>query len=357
MSKWLKISELNNLQTEINEKIGMEEDAFYLSQRGIMKSSEFGELTYPSSVYGSININTNLNEMVDGSILFVSQQQFGIHLLDKIPCKVIIIIGDDDHMFPYVHFKLEENDVDCHNLYKLYGSHIFARTDHLEQTSLLYNKVNFTRFIESEKILHCFIENCAITHDKITKIPIGINYHSFFFDHGFTISKQDNEIKMIVENAIPLENRLIKCYGYFHHTIDPNGAIFTYDRRDALAQIPSELIDYEKHYLYKYDSYKKQTDYVFIVSPHGNGLDCHRTWESILLGCIPIVKTSVIDILYDDLPVLIVNEWSDITQELLNNTLKLFSEKTFNYGKITLKYWLEQIYGLRDLKRKDFEQS
>jgi len=31
----------------------------------------------------------------------------------------------------------------------------------------------------------------------------------------------------------------------------------------------------------------------FVVSPPGNGVDCHRTWESLYLGSIPIVKDSV----------------------------------------------------------------
>ena len=29
--------------------------------------------------------------------------------------------------------------------------------------------------------------------------------------------------------------------------------------------------------------------YTFILSPAGIGLDCHRTWEALCLGCIPIV--------------------------------------------------------------------
>ncbi|CAF4740942.1 unnamed protein product, partial [Rotaria sp. Silwood2] len=27
----------------------------------------------------------------------------------------------------------------------------------------------------------------------------------------------------------------------------------------------------------------------FILSPRGNGLDCHRTWEAFLMGAVPIV--------------------------------------------------------------------
>ena len=29
----------------------------------------------------------------------------------------------------------------------------------------------------------------------------------------------------------------------------------------------------------------------FVLSPPGNGLDCHRTWEALLMGAVPIVLT------------------------------------------------------------------
>ena len=80
-----------------------------------------------------------------------------------------------------------------------------------------------------------------------------------------------------------------------------------------------------------------------MISPHGNGLDCHRTWEALCLNCIPIVKTSPLDNLYIDLPVLIVNEWNDISMELLEKTANDFKDKTFNYDKLTLQYWMDKI--------------
>jgi hypothetical protein len=58
-------------------------------------------------------------------------------------------------------------------------------------------------------------------------------------------------------------------------------------------------------------SFTNQIKYAFVISPHGNGLDCHRTWEALCLGCIVIVKKSPIDTLYTDLPVLIIDNWSD----------------------------------------------
>ena len=32
--------------------------------------------------------------------------------------------------------------------------------------------------------------------------------------------------------------------------------------------------------------------YAFVASPPGNGFDCHRTWEALVLGCIVIVQNS-----------------------------------------------------------------
>jgi hypothetical protein len=42
------------------------------------------------------------------------------------------------------------------------------------------------------------------------------------------------------------------------------------------------------------------------------------------------------------LPVLNVDEWSDVTPELLQNTLREFKQRSFNYEKLTLKYWTDQ---------------
>jgi hypothetical protein len=92
-------------------------------------------------------------------------------------------------------------------------------------------------------------------------------------------------------------------------------------------------------------TWNNQTKYAFVLSPAGGGYDCHRTWEALLLGCIPIVKRFNIPLekVYDDLPVLIVDNWSDITQELLITTINNFKNRTFKTEKLTLKYWMELI--------------
>ena len=82
-------------------------------------------------------------------------------------------------------------------------------------------------------------------------------------------------------------------------------------------------------------------NYSFIISPFGHGFDCIRTFEALCLGCIVIMKKSFLDIIYEELPVLLVDEWTDINKELLDKTLIEFSNKTFNYEKLKMKYWID----------------
>ena len=100
---------------------------------------------------------------------------------------------------------------------------------------------------------------------------------------------------------------------------------------------------YEPYKTTKEQTYINQSKYSFVISPLGHGMDCHRTWEALILGCIVIVQTSPLDSIYKDLPVLIINDWSDITQDLLQNTIKKFENKTFLYDKLTLNYWINKI--------------
>src|SRR6185437_6783751 len=58
--------------------------------------------------------------------------------------------------------------------------------------------------------------------------------------------------------------------------------------------------------------YLRNARYRFHIAVTGNGLDTHRLWEVLYLGSVPIVMTSVLDKLYENLPVLIVQSWHQV---------------------------------------------
>jgi hypothetical protein len=73
-------------------------------------------------------------------------------------------------------------------------------------------------------------------------------------------------------------------------------------------------------------------------------MDCHRTWEAILLGSIPIVKRSIFTEIFSDLPVIILDDWSECYRENIENLAIQIMDKKFNYSKIFLNYWASIIH-------------
>jgi len=202
----------------------------------------------------------------------------------------------------------------------------------------------FEHFITSDKIIHWYAQNCVIQHPKITNLPIALDYHTLRIRPNFTWGpnaspvEQENMLIEIHDQSKPFWERKIHCYSTFHLNKNIH-CTYICDRLDAVANIPKDVIDYEPTNIPREETWRKQCEYAFVVSPHGNGLDCHRTWEAIALGCIAVVKTSEIDPMYDGLPILIVEDWSDLSSELLQQTVDEFRMRDFQYEKLSLKYW------------------
>ncbi|CAJ1945079.1 unnamed protein product [Cylindrotheca closterium] len=84
----------------------------------------------------------------------------------------------------------------------------------------------------------------------------------------------------------------------------------------------------------------------FLISPPGNGLDTHSTWEALLCGCVPIVPHSALDPVYEDLPVWLVNSWDEVTDASVKEKEEYFKKNanTYKWEKLYRSYWEERIY-------------
>ena len=87
-----------------------------------------------------------------------------------------------------------------------------------------------------------------------------------------------------------------------------------------------------------WDEYRS---YTFGASPHGNGLDCHRTWEMLYLGMVPIVESSSLDPLYEGLPVVIVKDWKHLCERNMTELYDSVRTKLPVKEEVfTLEWWL-----------------
>jgi hypothetical protein len=288
----------------------LENECTFTSSRGILQSCDIKSLTPVSSTKNLLDYN--FSSLKDGDLVYICSnaiKEFST-IATNITTKFILVSGDCDESVPN----------DCFD-----------------------NDNQFQKFINSDNIIHWYAQNCVGKHPKLSGIPIGLDYHTVKNqDHIWSCKMspicQENQI--IALNKNHFTNRIIGCYSNFHFSIHTK---FGSDRIDAMKKVPKELVFYEPIIIPRFESWTTQVKYAFVLSPHGNGLDCHRTWEALCLGNIPIVKTSAIDYLFDNLPVLIVNEWSDITKLLLEKTVDEFSTKIFDYSKLRLSYWINII--------------
>ena len=91
---------------------------------------------------------------------------------------------------------------------------------------------------------------------------------------------------------------------------------------------------------------------MFVLCPRGNGYDCHRTWEALLMGAIPIVKSSSMDPLFKNLPVLIVNDFKELDDEFLQKKYEEIRSKPFDKRKLTMDYWADILVKLSEKSRE-----
>lgn len=65
----------------------------------------------------------------------------------------------------------------------------------------------------------------------------------------------------------------------------------------------------------------------FMICPVGNAIDCHRNWEVLYMRRVPIMKKqSYLEKLFKDYPVLFVEDYSEVTDELLISNSHLYDQ-------------------------------
>ena len=294
----------------------MENKCYFVCSRGILKSCSFHSLNPTSSCGNDSSYLYNMlenNQMFEGMSIYVCSDLlcfFVNNILDKIHNKFILVTGDSDLTVPR---EAINND----------------------ETVKLVNNVYLVKW---------FIQNTNIqNHIKICQLPIGLDYHTISTtpthswrtkNEGYLPREQEFILVKLRQNMKPFYERIPKIYVNFTTSNDRFS-----QRKLALRQIPPKLLHVNNQFTKRTNNWKIMTNFTFVLSPFGIGMDCHRTWEALCLGCIPILNARNFKKMFEDLPVIIVSDWSEVTVELLKNTIQNFKTREFKYEKLTLQYW------------------
>ena len=194
----------------------------------------------------------------------------------------------------------------------------------------------FGALLDDPKILAWFGQNADTHHPKLHPIPIGIANR--YWAHG------DTE----VFDAVKAQGYPKTTLLYLNFSINPVYTKPVLEERTKVyhqfALQPFCLPAFPKDL----QSYLRETAMSkFVLSPRGNGLDCHRTWEALYMGSIPILHTSTLDPMFENLPVLLIEDWDQVTKEFLETKYEEMQNRSYQWKKLTAAYWIEQINGFK----------
>lgn len=191
-------------------------------------------------------------------------------------------------------------------------------------------------------------QNLAFEHEKVEQMPLGLDYHSIQIRHrpdfGPKASPRAQEelLHTIRGMSRPLSQRKVLGYSNWHFALK-NG-----DRMEVIKKLSPQASYFETEQTLRSESWQRNTEFFFTISPRGVGMDCHRTWEAILLGSPPIIPDLPINGQFRSLPVVIVQDWASVTPEYLNAERERLLEEEFDFAPVFLKTWQRRIKGEPD---------
>ena len=298
----------------------MENLCYFVNSRGLLKSCDFHSNNPKSSCNNDYNYLFHmLNNRFDNMSIYVCSDLLPIFInffLPKINKKFVLVSGDSDLTVP--------------------------------REAITMTQTNF--LLNHPYLLKWFVQNTRIQdHPKMVQLPIGLDFHTISnnpssnwrtSDEGYLPVEQETILMNISKNMKPFYERIPKIYAKFSTSNDRFK-----EREYSLSNTPSELVVRDLSFTPRTETWNNMANYTFVLSPFGNGMDCHRTWEALCLGCIPIVRAGCFKKLFEGLPVLIVERWSDINEELLKETIDKFQKQyqTFDYNRLRMDYWVSKI--------------
>lgn len=254
-------------------------------------------------------------EMTD---LIVNQNRSMPQNLAKISDISIDEIKKYKTMYVYTHF--------LNDFFNKFYNHLQDNTVLISHNSDLGIHQNMLHYLEGSKIKKWFCQNRETSHSKLFSIPIGLANSQW--PHGdqnliTEIRNKNNKKEFLVYKNFDINTNSYER-SICNSITNNNGISLT---------SPKSIAEY----------WEFISKGVFIISPPGNGIDCHRIWEALYLKCVPVVKEHESFSQFKHLPILFVNSWEEVTVEFLKEKSKLFTNETFKIPELELAFWRKKI--------------
>jgi hypothetical protein len=158
--------------------------------------------------------------------------------------------------------------------------------------------------------------------------PIGMGYEFLTYLKDFETSQQGDH-----------KETVLCC---FIAGTDDRRRKFGFNRRKIEYELHKRSI-YNLPFVRKQTYWKALLNHKFIISPEGNGIDCHRHYEALMAGCIPIVEENPqIREKYDGCPILYTKHYTDIHSKYLEQKYNEMLDTTYDFSCLFMSHYSEE---------------
>lgn len=190
--------------------------------------------------------------------------------------------------------------------------------------------------------------NVTHQHPILESIPLGSASSTWIGGYEFAEVKDSPEFVLIEETGVDkqFENLVYMDFG-IHTNPTHRREIYDYFKdKEWVTKKPCDIPihEYEKSSFFNQmeNYYASMYNHKYVVSPLGNGVDCGRVWQAIYLGTIPIIPRHININYYLDLPILVYDDLSELTEQFLEDKYKEIFNNS-NLEKSTMSYWRSEI--------------
>ncbi len=238
----------------------------------------------------------------------------------------------------YVNSLMEENDLLelCSN----FPNKNFIIFTNLEDTPIddfIFNKI-------PNNVLSVNAANALSFGGKVNPIPYGLQRKMNIRDNRDKILLSlINQVDTGIENLLYVNHSV-------HTNLEERSGVNELFLDKSWAKVEVSFVNYEEYLT----SLKKSQ---FMICPIGNAIDCHRNWECIYMRRVPVMrKNNYLEYLLRDYPVLFVNDYSEVTEDLLISNQHLFDEmQEINLDSLDIQNFYDKI--VNDSIKKDDQSS
>jgi hypothetical protein len=146
------------------------------------------------------------------------------------------------------------------------------------------------RHLRNPHLRTWYATNPLLSHPKLRALPIGIA--NARWSHGDTAA-----LRRVQEARIPKSELYDASFSLMTNPEERRACVA------ATGLEPSPALPFEAYL-------ERLASAYFCISPNGNGIDCHRTWEALYVRTIPVVTRSLVTDHHAELPLVVLDDWS-----------------------------------------------